>query len=316
MAMTGLQADNGVVAVVVAFHPSADALGMLLGVLAPQVRQVIVVDNTPGADGCAGRILSRLDIRNVILHRLGENLGIGKALNVGVGLAIQAGASHVLLSDQDSQPDPKMVEALLDRACKLAAQGVKVGCLCPEYFDQTSGQRFRFQVQRPGRLFYSSVAADPDQDCLEIITSISSGTLIPLATIEVVGGMREDFFIDHVDTEWCHRARAQGFRNFGTPQARLLHRLGDDDFRVWYLGWQSYSVYPPLRLYYRFRNFVVMCRLPHVPLRWAVRAGWYWLGNLYAHTLFAPRRLANTRAIALGILDGMRGLGGKATRRF
>jgi rhamnosyltransferase len=126
--------------------------------------------------------------------------------------------------------------------------------------------------------------------------------------------MREDFFIDHVDTEWCHRARALGFRNFGTARTRLAHHLGDALFRVWYFGWQRHSEYSPVRLYYRFRNFILLCRLPHVPLRWAMRASWYWLGNAYAHCLFAERRWANLRAVARGLWDGMRGRSGPLRR--
>jgi rhamnosyltransferase len=314
--MTSVATLPGVFAVVVTFQPELDALRSLLQGLAPQVRKVLVIDNTPAVDNRVDVLLAGFGSNNIVLERLGENLGIAKALNVGIESAMASGATHVLLSDQDSMAAPGMVRELVECATMLVSGGVKLGCVCPQYFDRTSEQRFRFQVQRQGRFFYSSVAAEPDEDCLEIITTISSGTLIPRSALDAVGGMREDFFIDHVDTEWCHRARAQGFRNFAAPRAQLVHRLGDDVFRVWYFGWQRYSIYSPLRLYYRFRNFILMCRLPHVPARWAIRAGWYWLGNLYAHCLFAPRRRANARAIALGLWDGVRGRTGPAARAF
>lgn len=224
-----------------------------------------------------------------------------------MNFAVDEGFSHVLLSDQDSVPAADMVARLLDACASLQREGVAVGCVCPRYFDETTGQSFRFQVQRPRELFYRSVAADPALPWQEIVTTISSGTLVPVATLQAVGGMREDFFIDHVDTEWCLRARDRGYRNFGVARARLAHRLGDASFPVWYFGWQAYSTYSPVRLYYRFRNFVLLSRLPHVPLRWWLRAAWYWLGNLYAHCLFAPGRLANAKAIARGIVDGIRG---------
>jgi rhamnosyltransferase len=126
--------------------------------------------------------------------------------------------------------------------------------------------------------------------------------------------MREDYFIDYVDTEWCHRARAAGYRLFGTSRARMGHHLGDDMFRVWYLRWRPFNAYSPLRLYYRFRNFVLLMKCGYVPMAWKLRASWYWLGNLYAYALFSPSRLRNLRFIGKGLLDGLLGRGGRIDR--
>lgn len=306
-----------VMAVVVAYLPRADALVPLLQGLSAQVEAVLVVDNTPPPDASLTAMLSGIDpIKGIRVVAMGSNRGIAAALNVGIAAALDEGFDYLLLSDQDSLPGEGMVAGLVDTAIALGDAGACVGCVCPRYFDQTSGQHFRFQVEQPGRFFYASIHPDPATRHIEIVTAISSGTLLPREALRVVGGMREDFFIDHVDTEWCHRARALGFRNFGTPRATLTHRLGDDAFRVWWLGWHRYSTYSPLRLYYRFRNFVLMCRLPHVPPRWSLRAGWYWMGAAYAHAVFAPRRPANIRAIMLGLWDGLHGRSGQAVRTF
>lgn len=304
------------IAVVVTFYPERECLQSLLKALASQVEALLVVDNTPGDGECVESIHTylRAQMPELRLVRTGVNLGIAAAHNIGIRIALTEGFDYVLLSDQDSMPESGMVTGLRDCCERLLAQSVAVGCVCPEYFDETTGQVFSFQVQRPGQFFYSSVPSVLAKPWLEIVTTISSGTLIPRAALEVVGLMREDFFIDHVDTEWCHRARGLGFHNFGTSQARLTHRLGDESFRVWYFGWRAHSLYSPTRLYYRFRNFVLMCRLPHVPLRWTVRASWYWIGNFYAHCLFARKRSANARAIAWGLRDGLRGRSGPLRR--
>jgi rhamnosyltransferase len=127
--------------------------------------------------------------------------------------------------------------------------------------------------------------------------------------------MLDEFFIDDVDIEWCHRARSRGLANFGTARARLVHNLGDAPFRAWCLGWRSMSQYSTTRLYYRFRNFVLMTRLPHVPFLWSVRASGYWLLSLYAHCLFAERRCDNAKAIFRGLRDGMLGRTGRMPER-
>lgn len=303
-----------VLAVVVAYRPEPGPLRDLLEALAAQVDEILVVDNTPGDTGARTLARSIDDVAAgipVATWQMGGNHGIAAAQNVGIRKALAEGFDYVLLSDQDSVPQPGMVDALVECCVERSAAG-PVGCVAPAYHDRSTGQAFAFQVMRPGALFYQSLPAHLAVPSAEIVTTISSGSLIPRSSLESVGDMHEDFFIDHVDTEWCHRARAAGRRNYGTALARLEHTLGGEPFRVWYGRWRLHSEYPPSRLYYRFRNFVRMSRLPHVPFRWTVRAAWYWAGNAYAHVLFARRRMANLRAIVRGLRDGMMDRGGPA----
>lgn len=307
---------QGVIAVVVTFHPEQGCLDSLLLALSAQVDEVIVVDNTPGGADWAAELRTITAIPNVRVNVLGENRGIAAAQNFGIKIAFSGGFDYVLFSDQDSMPQDGMVEKLVSLACERKAAGVKVGSVSPTYFDRTTQQFFRFQIHPPGSLFYRSVPATDAQPWLEVVTTISSGCLVPCETLNVAGGMREDFFIDDVDTEWCHRARSLGFHHFGTSEARLTHQLGESPFRVWYFGWREHSKYPPARLYYRFRNFVKMARLPHVPFRWSLRACWYWVENAYAYCLFAGHPFRNARAIVLGVWDGLLGRGGALCRRL
>ena len=121
-------------------------------------------------------------------------------------------------------------------------------------------------------------------------------------------------FIDYVDMEWCHRARALGLGMFATANARIRHRLGERMMRVWFFGYRSYSEYSPVRLYYRIRNFVLVCRLPYTPRRWAMKASLYSLGNVYAHALFASNRRRQVAMIVRGFVDGARGCAGRVDR--
>ena len=304
----------GVLAVVVAFFPDARKFIPLVESLCRQAHGVAVIDNTP-ADGAAEVATMLQPLRDrfsgLQLVALGENRGIAAAQNIGIRLAIERGDEYVLLSDQDSSPGNNMVAVLVATARELQASGVAVGCVCPVYFDEVSGQAFGLQTHAPGRLFYGSTQGELAMPWVEVVTAISSGSLLPVRTLQRVGGMREDFFIDQVDIEWCHRARWQGFANFATARARLTHSLGDAPLRTWCFGWRDLNEYPPTRLYYRFRNFVLMTRLPCVPLRWSIRASGYWLLSLYAHCLFARRCRANAKAIARGLRDGLLGRSGR-----
>lgn len=299
-------------AVVVTYHPDTIPLRGLLGTLYGQVQAITVIDNTPGRSAVAAGVVTELQQRwpNLWLHALGENVGIAAALNLGIRRAIEEGYGYVLLSDQDSLPSEGMVACLRSIAERLQAQGVRVGCVNPEYYDHNTDQAFPFQVQLPGRWFYCSAGGAQAKPWLEILTGITSGSLVPIPVFAEVGLMREDYFIDYVDTEWCHRARHHGYRLYGTSATRLQHHLGEDSFPVWMLGWRAYSAYSPQRLYYRFRNFVLILKLRYVSPRWKMRASWYWLGNAYAYTVFSPRRWQNLRMIMRGLWDGVRGRGG------
>lgn len=299
--------DARVHAIVVTYQPEQRALIDLLEALSPQVERIHVVDNSASEDLRVAMLLGGLQLDNVVIHRLGGNLGIAKALNVGISHAQEAGATYVLLSDQDSLPATDMVAGLLKAHAELAAPGDKVGAVGPTFTDCNTGITFPFQAAVPGKFFYGHARPDANHPNIEALTLITSGILIAVEVFEDVGLMREDFFIDHVDIEWCHRARARGWRLYGTCHATMFHWMGDDYLRVWYFGWRRESAYAPLRIYYRIRNFVALCKLATIDWRWKLRNGWYWLGFVYSHVVFGKQKTRSVTMALQGLWDGLRG---------
>lgn len=298
--------NERVVAVVVTFHPDPETLLPLLDSLASQVFRTIVVDNTPAECGDLP-LVANCDPARLEFIRLGSNTGIAKALNVGIQRAVQLDPAYVLLSDQDSLPAQDMVARLLESARELIKAGRRVGAIGPVFTDQHTGTTYPFQAQIPGKFFYGHLRADAGHPIVEAVTLITSGMLIPVRSLVACGAMREDFFIDQVDIEWCHRVRAQGYELFGAGRARMFHRMGDARLKVWYFGWRSESAYVPVRVYYRLRNFVAICRLPFVRTRWKIRSAWYWLGFLYSQVVFGQQRARALKMGILGLWDGLRG---------
>ena len=300
-------ADAQVYAVVVTYLPKLQPLSDLLEALLPQVAHIIVVDNTSTEDRRVESLLSASGFQKVQLIRFGSNVGIAKALNIGIEAAIAADATHVLLSDQDSLPAPDIVSGLLRAFHELQEQGHRIGAVGPCFVDQVSKRPYRFQVHRPRHWLYGNQEATEAAPHVQTLSLITSGTLIPVENIRILGAMREDFFIDHVDVEWCHRALANGFSLFGTHYASMGHQMGDRRLRIWAFGWRSLSEYGPPRLYYRFRNFVYLLRLDFIPGRWKLRASCFWLQEAYAHLVFSHARLRSLRMILRGCWDGLRG---------
>lgn len=297
-----------VVAIVVAFHPRKDELQALLERLRRQADTVIVVDNTPGAVNpeLEAMLAATSGPAGCALIRLGENKGIACALNVGCQSALASGADFLLLSDQDSLPAEDMVRELCRAYRALTEAGLKVGAVGPTYTDLHTGLTHPFQAQLPGRFFYGHGVPTGTDPHVEALTLITSGTLIPAGAFRDVGAMREDFFIDQIDIEWCHRARAKGYRLFGTGWAAMYQRMGEASLRVWWFGWRHESAYSPLRIYYRLRNFVAMLKLDYIDWRWKLRSCWYHLGLLYAHAFFGPRPVETMKMYFMGVWHGLR----------
>lgn len=294
-------------AVVVAFHPDELHFRALLSSLGRQCCKVIVVDNTESLEDSISLHFAKIEhpIDRFHVVRFCENLGIAKALNVGMQYALDEGADFVVLSDQDSLPESDMVENLLQAYSELSASGFRVGAVGPTFTDLHRALTLPFQVQLPGRLFYGHQTPTVEEPHVEALGLITSGTLIPISIIRNVGLMREEYFIDKVDIEWCHRARAKGYRLFGTGWARMNQRLGEGRLKVWYFGWRHDSVYSPLRIYYQIRNYIAICRLDYVDWKWKVRNGWYTFGVFYSQIFFGKTR---GKACSMGMLGLWHGI--------
>lgn len=307
--------SNGVLAVVVAYRPDREEFKALMEALAPQVQAVLVVDNTPADEDSVAAMLDPMlpSMPHVRHARMGINVGIAAAQNLGIHMALEEGFEFILFSDQDSVPEPAMVERLLSVIRTLAGKGVRTACVCPAYTNSGSDRLNRFQVHHAGHVFHSSVDAAEAVPFMEVVTAISSGSLMPASVFRDVGLMCEGYFVDFVDTEWCLRARNQGYAIYGTALARMRHCEGGARFRVWYGRWTTFAEYSPSRLKGRFRNAVWLLRSAHVPMRWKLRSSWTWLGDAYAHLLFGRDRLRKLAAIVGGIRLGLHGAVGHPT---
>lgn len=309
--------NANVIAIIVTYFPQSEPFLELIGSLSLQVGKILVVDNTPAKDDRTFTILAAggVNFDQIRIVRLGWNAGIATALNVGIAVALAEGFSYVLLSDQDSLPASDMVIGLMRSYRDILSQGHRVAGVGPLVHDLITQQNYPFQTRIPGKVFYGHQFPTEDRPYISATSLITSGMFIPTDVLRETGNMYDDFFIDHVDVEWCHRVLAKGYVIFGTGQAVLYHRMGDGCIRVWYFGWRNINEYSPLRLYYRFRNFTYLLRLAYIPILWKIRASWYWAGIFYSHFVFSSKKIESLRAVAIGVWDGILGKLG-ASQRF
>lgn len=317
--MTGPRRDTA--AVVVTYHPDPGTLTQLLAELLRQVGHVVVVDNAPGSgvSACLPR-----GAQGIELVENDRNLGIAAAQNIGIEHALRVPTcAFVLLCDHDSLPAPDMVENL--RAAFEGHAGPEgIAAVGPWTVDRRTGTPSHLILDDAGRPRHRVLAlpdanadanSEPSADAaatepVEVAFLIASGTLIPAAVLRALRGMRSGYFIDHVDTEWCFRARAAGYRLLLVPRARLLHRLGDSVRRVWVLRTRRVAVHSPLRDYYMFRNTLLMLREVRMPPGWRRHFLWRLVQFAAYFLSLGDHRYQRLRLMVLGLRHGRAGVSG------
>lgn len=302
--MIGINKDT-LCAVIVTFHPTLAELHAGIQAVWNQVGQVLLVDNSPTDDNDAVTGYADLPVAKLML---GENLGVASAQNRGIEWAKEHGFSHVLLMDQDSVASDDMVEKLGQALGELTRKGIRVAAVGPALHDGRDGTPVHFAVRRHvlmGRYFGAG------DEVVEVEYLISSGSLIPLASIATIGLLEDGLFIEYVDIEWCLRAKAKGYSCYGVCGAVLNHNMGDTAITSpWLLG-RRFQIYTPFRFYYQFRNAISLCRRRYVPLYVSLHIFVIHMCVRFALSmLILPSKMRIITMVTMGIWHGVTGKSG------
>jgi rhamnosyltransferase len=275
-----------IAAIATAFHPD-ERLTAVVEAALETCADVIIVDNTPGdgpflTDGLR-------EIPGVQVIRPGRNLGLAGALNAGVA-ALPDHADTVLFLDQDSILTKELVLGLA-----VHLDDPTVGIVAPAPWDEDLGRYYE-----PG--------TDRAPDVSDRDTAITSGMVVRREVLARFAPFREEFFVDHVDNDFCLRVHAAGIRIVRDKRQKLAHSLGQrNQHRVPGVTVAS-SRHPTWRLYWIARNGTVLIREHRrTAPKWARGTGIYLVRWFLLRTLIeAPRR---ERAVAMlrGFSDGFRG---------
>jgi len=265
-----------VLAVVVSYN-GFEKIRRTVEALRKQVGQVHIVDNGSNAESLS--LLEALEREpGVSVERLGENRGVGYALNRGAERARQTGCAWLLTMDQDSVVDDSLIEAYRT----ALAQNPGMVCLTPRIAGRT-----RKKDATGGVISYA----------------ITSGNLVKLNVFDQIGLYDEGFFIDYIDFDFCLRLRYVGYSVHRVSAALMKHELGDSIHLPNAVG-PYYSLHSPIRRYYMSRNFMYLLERHLIKFPWFVTK--LALSHLLLLVLIGfhdPSPLASYRAMARGLLD-------------
>jgi len=255
-------------AVVITFNPDITALLKLLGQLNKETNFIVIDNGTPDIEQLADSVT--IYERCCDLICLQKNEGLAKALNLGIDWARLNGFDYIFLFDQDSSLCDLFINRMIT-AFKDAEQYSDIGIAAlgpriinPQTMQQTPFKLFNRFMFRSDRIF-ANCSTHFIADFL-----ITSGTLIIVEHIEKIGTMREDYFIDNVDLEWCFRAKSLGLDLVGTDQAVLYHAIGERSLDPLVKA-GIIAQHNPARTYYSSRNRTHLYGVSYSPIGWKLR---------------------------------------------
>lgn len=196
----------------------ADRLGPVLRALGEQTRplDVVLVDNGSSDDSVE---LARREGPELEVVELRENLGFGRA--IGRAVAERPGDPLILLNN-DAVPEPRFVEALLERLGERvdSVAGVLVQERAPELIDSAGVVADRtlmgFDYLHGEPLSAAASAPDP-------LGPTGGAALYRRDAFEAVGGFDERIFLYYEDLDLALRMAAAGGRCRLAPEARAVH---------------------------------------------------------------------------------------------
>ncbi len=284
-----------IIAVIVTYKPEMLHLKDLILNITSQVDELLIIDNCSpdfNKDGLAPHSNIKWIINDT-------NLGLATAYNQAIKFSQERAATHLILFDQDSFPATNMISCLLKTITSYNHDFLKVAAVGPKYRD-IKGQSLSPFVRIAG--FKLARVACADNAVVEIDHLISSGKLIDLRAIDIVGHFTDELFIDYVDTEWCLRARHKKLLLLGVGNASMNHSIGESFFRIFN---RQIPIHSPTRLYYQFRNQIWLMKQSWVGWRWRIIELIRMLKLLLAFGIFAPEKTKNIPYILKGVRDGI-----------
>ena len=311
---------DGIGVVVVNYHSSELVFNCLRTLSSSTIRRIVIVDNSDDHNERVRlRAMSEADPRVAVIDP-GENLGFAKACNVGASECEDAVEYLWFLNpDTEAVPDAPeiLVESLRSGKTDLVSPLLTTGVdkdrvwFAGGHFDRRAGVTWHWHAgERVDQLAGTWAAAPLSAGTSLIPSSFITGAAPMLAssTWQQLGGFPDDLFLYWEDAAMSLQAQTLGLQMHVDGRAHVWHAqggsTGDRD------GGHSALYY-----YYGQRNRVLVCTASGTPLRVLL------LGRGSRETLrllIAPlvversSRVAKVVASAMGIIDGVRGIHGRA----
>ena len=181
--------------------------------------QTIVIDNTPG-DEDASYIKEHFPEVHIIKTK--ENLGFGRANNLGMRYALDNGCDYVFLLNQDTWIEPDSIAKLV----AVAKNHPEYGIISPVHLN---AEKTKLNMQIGiGNVYrnmplLSDLYLDSVGDIYETNYVNAAAWLLPRKTLEIIGGFDPIFRHYEEDDNYLNRAKYHRLKIGVCPSARIIH---------------------------------------------------------------------------------------------
>lgn len=184
----------------------------------PRSWRVTLVDNA-SSDGTADTV--EREYPHIRLIRVTENLGFGRANNLGLRLALDEGADYVYLLNQDAEISASGIAELI----RLHKKYPECRIISPLHRNG-DGSALDYSFARfcaQSGLEYLADCAEVQEDILFTDWGIAAGWLLPRASLLETGGFSPLFFHYGEDEDYVNRVRFHGGKVAVAPGVSMLH---------------------------------------------------------------------------------------------
>lgn len=196
--------------------------------------ETIVVDNTPGEEDAE---YIREHYPEIHVIKAQENLGFGKANNLGLRYALDHGCDYVFLLNQDTWIKPDSLSIMLP----IAEQHPECGIYSPMHISADEKSLY-IEIEDRKTDHANDLLSDCYFQTLKDIYNFhyvnAAAWLIPRGTLEMVGGFDPIFFVYGEDDNYLNRVEYFGKWVGVIPKAQIIHDhqgpslLQDPTFRL------------------------------------------------------------------------------------
>lgn len=275
---------NNVSAVIVTYN-IGDRFRETIKSLEDSVNEIVVVDN--GSNYETIKMLKLLE-NKITLITLNENKGIAYALNKGIEYCLKKKYDWILTLDHDSIPYRNMIDEMLDCYDKFDEKyKSKVAMIVPNHFEERYLQDYK-----------------EEKGYEEVLTEITSGSLVKRYIYEKVGIYDERLFIDLVDHDYCLFLNKKGYVIVKVKSSILKHNLGESTkHSFWGLEFNATN-HSPIRRYYMTRNrLYIWKKYKRNFKKWVLNDKKKFLSELFKIIMFEKDKSKKIKMIFRGIRD-------------
>lgn len=231
-------------AVVILYHPDQSSVIQNILTYAKHLQRMYVIDNTETPEWNIEEAIKK--ISNSVYYSDGVNEGIARRLNQATLYARNDGFTHLLTMDQDSSFSESVFLNYINSVDAFLTQA-SVGMFTVNYQPNL--------IENTG-------------EAIEVVSGITSGSIVNLNVVRQIGGYNEDLFIDLVDADICYRIYNEKIKIICFTYIILNHRLGEI---IYGRSLKTFTLTPriihsPIRIYYIVRNvFYMLNRFQNLP---------------------------------------------------